>query len=298
MEKAFTLIELLVVIAIVGIIAGLAVVSMSGATEAARIAKAKSFSSSVRNSLLGNRISEWKFDEGAGTTTVDAIGSNNGDLTGHAPTWMTEASCVSGKCLQLNGTTYVDCGSDNSLNITDQITVSVWVNIDSYGSGSARTAISKWSSVAGGRQYMLSVYPDKANFYIRRSDDGATISLAGNAVIQLNSWYNITGVFNGSAQTMVIYVNGTKDNTLSSGVPAAMASTASKLIIGGYNSGSSERFSGLIDEVRIYNAALTASVIRDQYVAGLDKLLANGQITEQDYQQRLTDLNLNYAVNE
>jgi hypothetical protein len=43
---------------------------------------------------------------------------------------------------------------------------------------------------------------------------------------------------------------------------------------------------------------LTASAVRDQYLVGLDKFLINGQITEQDYQQRLADLSSTYAVKE
>ena len=50
-KKAFTLIELLVVIAIIGILSGLIVVTMSGVTQKARIAKAQAFSNSLRNAL-------------------------------------------------------------------------------------------------------------------------------------------------------------------------------------------------------------------------------------------------------
>ena len=297
-QKAFTLIELLVVIAIVGILTGMVVVNMSGATESARMAKSKAFSGSIRSSLLMNRVSEWMFEEGTGTSTADTIGANTGILM-NGPAWRSGSDCVSGGCLSLDSTNdYVDLGNDASLNITGQITISAWVKLDSYGTSGARTVVSKWSSVAGQRQYMLTVYPDKANLYVRRSDDGASIGLTGNATIQLNSWCYLVGVFNGSTQTMEIYVNGAKDKTSSSGVPAAMASTATKLIIGGYNNGASEKFSGLVDEVRIYNAALTSSVIRGQYFAGLDQLLASGSITGEEYQKRTADLNSNYAANE
>ena len=54
----------------------------------------------------------------------------------------------------------------------------------------------------------------------------------------------------------------------------------------------------MIDDIRIYNVSLTASAVREQYAAGLDKLLASGQITNQDYQQRLADLDSTYATKE
>jgi prepilin-type N-terminal cleavage/methylation domain-containing protein len=59
LRQAFTLIELLVVIAIIGILSGLIVVSMSGVTQKANIAKAQVFSNSLRNSLMLIIVGEW-----------------------------------------------------------------------------------------------------------------------------------------------------------------------------------------------------------------------------------------------
>jgi hypothetical protein len=58
------------------------------------------------------------------------------------------------------------------------------------------------------------------------------------------------------------------------------------------------RIIGFIDEVRVCNAVWTASIIRNQYLAGLNQLLANNQITQQEYQQRLADLDSTCAARE
>ena len=55
LKHSFTLIELLVVIAIVGILAGLIMLTMSDATEQARIAKLKVYGNSMRD-ILGNNL--------------------------------------------------------------------------------------------------------------------------------------------------------------------------------------------------------------------------------------------------
>jgi len=115
-KSGFTLIELLVVIAIVGILAGLAVVNMSGATEAARIAKLKVYSNSIRSSLMGDRVSEWRFDDGSGATTSDVVSMNNGILTNFnfdtTDGWRSGSSCVSGGCLEFDGANdYVNAGN-------------------------------------------------------------------------------------------------------------------------------------------------------------------------------------------
>jgi prepilin-type N-terminal cleavage/methylation domain-containing protein len=76
--KAFTLIELLVVIAIIGILSGLIVVTMSGVTAKATIAKGQVFSNSLRNALMLNLAAEYRLDGNAN----DSWGSNNGTWYG------------------------------------------------------------------------------------------------------------------------------------------------------------------------------------------------------------------------
>jgi len=207
----------------------------------------------------------WDMDEGTGSLVNDQSGNRNrGAITG--ATW---AQGKFGSALRFDGASYVDCGTNSNLDITNQVTLSAWVNLASYGSSTARTVVSKWRSVAGGRQYMLSIYPGKVYFSVRRSDDSAYVTLIGDKVLQLNNWHYITAVYNGNTQTMETYVDGMKDKTMTSGVPAAIASTTSKCIIGAYNNGASERYDGLIDELKIYNYARTADQIKMDYQQGL-----------------------------
>jgi len=83
-KRSFALIELLVVIATIGILSGLIVVSMSGVTNKATIAKGQIFSNSLRNSLMANLVSEWKFDQVNNPSTDQTpdswSGGNNGTL--------------------------------------------------------------------------------------------------------------------------------------------------------------------------------------------------------------------------
>ena len=54
--------------------------------------------------------------------------------------------------------------------------------------------------------------------------------------------------------------------------------------------GSACFFSGLIDDVRIYNAAISTSQIKEQYYSGLNSLLAKGGITDKEYQERMIEM--------
>jgi len=292
-ERAFTLIELLVVIAIVGILAGLAVVNMSGATEAARIAKLKVYSNSIRSSLMGNRVSEWKFDEGAGTTTADTVGTNNGVLTNFnfsgSSNWKTGAECVSGNCLSFDGSNdYVDYNSNPNLNITDTITIEAWVK--PMGS-TYRAIIGKGDGSPTTESYLFNIGTDNSlQLYMTLNGVGSGWQTSSGTVAN-SLWSHVVAIYNGSK--IIFYINGAKSGELSKTGSIYVSSNNFKI---GKQGSATNYFNGSIDEVRIYSAALTASAIRDQYVAGLDKLLAKGQITNEDYQQRIASLNLTYAI--
>jgi prepilin-type N-terminal cleavage/methylation domain-containing protein len=299
-SRAFTLIELLVVIAIVGILAGMVVVNMSGATDKARIAKLKVLSSSIRSSFLMSRVSEWKFDEGSGTSTADTVGLNAGDLTGHLPTWKT-SNCISASCLQFNGASdYADCGSGASFNFgTGDFSAEYWM----YYTGT--TAINNIGNALGRSASMVSS-PGWYSGITTYGGNGSNLKLlssitndvwgSGNlesgAYFSPNTWQHI--ILARSGTTLKHYRNGVLDGTRTiAGVGANVDNGLSFTI--GRTAGSSINAS--FDEVRIYNVAVTLSQARENYLAGLDQLLVNGQITNQEYQQRLSDLNLTYAAN-
>ncbi|MDD4358594.1 MAG: hypothetical protein PHY30_02135, partial [Candidatus Pacebacteria bacterium] len=50
------------------------------------------------------------------------------------------------------------------------------------------------------------------------------------------------------------------------------------------------RFTGLLDDIHIYNTALSSSQIKQNYIAGLNSMLANGNISKDEYNQRISDL--------
>ena len=297
-KTGFTLIELLVVIAIIGILAGMVVVNMSGATERARIAKSQVFSSSVNNSLLMNRVSEWKFEETSGTSAADTVGANTGVLNNFnfdlTDGWRSGSSCVSDGCLQFDGTNdYVDIGNMVSVNGVSQLTISGWVKRNS-GFGALffkqSDSSSVWIEIAWHSSLGLVFVTNGISNY------------ASMAIPAGNDWKLVTCVFDGTqtgnANRSRIYINGALQSVNYTGTVSNITASPSGTAKIGRDLWNGTTLNASIDEVRIYNAALSSSAIRENYLAGLDQLLANGQITNQDYQQRLADLNLAYAIEE
>jgi len=72
-------------------------------------------------------VGSWSFDEGTGTIANDSSGNNNNGTLYNGPIW--EEGQVN-KALSFDGSNdYVDCGNDESLNITDKITIEAWVKL-------------------------------------------------------------------------------------------------------------------------------------------------------------------------
>jgi prepilin-type N-terminal cleavage/methylation domain-containing protein len=298
-RQAFTLIELLVVIAVIGILSGLIVVSMSGTTQKATIAKAQVFSNSLRNSLMLNLISEWKFDETSGTSAADTWGSNTATTTNGT---FTSSDCVYGSCLSLSGSsTYVDLGSNASLlSVFDagkSFTYSLWF----YPTSFPATSYWDWlvckaytSHVSPYYQIMSLVRPTA---YI----ESTIMNTAGSSYITgisssagsvtLNNWHFLVISADLSLTKHRMYLNG---NLISPAISTSgtYINHATALALGNNKNiyTSSYGFNGKLDEFRVYDAFIPLSKIEEQYFSGLNDLFISKQITSVEYLQKLSGI--------
>ena len=93
---------------------------------------------------------------------------------------------------------------------------------------------------------------------------------------------------------MRVYLNGRLDGMPTG--PFSIRNIGSAMRFGVHRwgtTGGSHWFRGLIDEVRIYNRALTAYQIQYRYAQGLESLLAREMITVQDFNDRMAELEQN-----
>ncbi|MFA5013435.1 MAG: LamG-like jellyroll fold domain-containing protein [Candidatus Paceibacterota bacterium] len=296
---AFTLIELLVVIAIIGILSALIIIGMNSTTQKATIAKAQVFSNSLRNSLMGNLVSEWKFDQvnfpAAGQTPDSWSGGNAGTLYGSGglqsfPQLQSAASCVSGGCFSFDGTDdFVDCADGDNLDITDAITISAWA----YKEGvyvDANTIVGKLETA-----YWVYVYSSH-NIKVWTNIGGASIPRTTSAnTFSDNQWHYVVFSYNenGGSNNFNIYIDGV--NKYATTLAGKISTNNSDFHIGSSGGSGSYFFTGRIDDVRIFNAAMPTSQIQQMYFVGINKLLAKNQITENEYNNRIADLTNNYA---
>lgn len=302
-KQAFTLIELLVVIAIIGILSGLIIVSMSGVTNKATIAKAQVFSDSLKNSLLLNLVSEWDFDELTtavqGTSIYDSWNNgNNMTLSTNSDgldKLRTGTNCVSGKCLSFDGTddyAYVSgSGSSTSnLAITGAITLSAWVKFNTTGTDMTIMARGRDGSGTADSGYALWRYSGTNRIYFDTYSTTTRDALTSSAIINDTNWHLITVTWDGTtnANTKKIYVDGTYDNYKTS-VISVIGQPAIEFRIG-KDGGGNAILNGLLDDMRVYNAVLPTSQIKEQYYLGLNSLLNHRCITLEEYKSKIDSL--------
>jgi hypothetical protein len=190
-----------------------------------------------------------------GTTWTDLSGNgNNGTLVNGV------AQDVG--FLSFDGTNdYVDCGNTASLSAiagTSNITVSGWVYYTAYGGGGQPYSV---ITVKGNPWTWLLENPSNT-FNFRITAGGADVTVADTSTHLLNTWYNVVGTYDGS--NMRIYVNGILKNIRAQTGTLGTNSETAK--IGTYQ-GTNYNLTGRISNVSIYNRALSAAEIQQNYNA-------------------------------
>jgi len=199
-------------------------------------------------------VAAYGFDEGAGTAIRDASGQNNNG-TASGTTWTTGKF---GSALVFNGTNaQVTIPNAASLQLTTGMTLEAWVF--------PTTAPTGWRAIVDMNVdgYYIMASTDNGN----RPGVGGTWTdgnknLFGTAVLPVNTWTHLAATFDSS--TTRLYVNGVQ--VASQAQTAPLQITTATLQVGG-DAYVGENFAGLIDEVRIYNRALSAAEVQADMVA-------------------------------
>ncbi len=243
-------------------------------------------------SPVGSPVGYWKFDEGYGSTVNNSgnVGSTlNGNFgTGNsAPTWTNDGKF--GKALSFDGSDdYVGLGDAASLNPTTQITMSVWVKMDDAGTDLSQNQyfISKSTSnqTASTNSYNLLMVnsggagADTDYLYMLISD-GTNIQGTGNYPgvsmdeLSPSQWYHVVGVYDGSY--LYLYLNGELKGKEATTLTGNIVDLATETRLGGRGD-NTRQFDGTMDEVKIYNFALTADEVKSDYNRGKAIVLGAG----------------------
>ena len=217
---------------------------------------------SMVNVASAELVAHWRLDDGAGTTATDTSGNNHHGTISGDPQWVT--GHFGGALLFDGSNDYIDIEFSPEFSL-NEFTVTAWVNL---------AAEPVESGVFGTRAGSDNTFDYKVEATMIHGDIGSgtawlntTIDI-GNQTgtngqggdLALDTWYLTTYVIDNTNQEVRLNLDGDLKRTISiSGTPLLMKSDQSMRI--GHTGYGSEFMNGMIDDVRIYNEALTESQI-------------------------------------
>ncbi len=203
-------------------------------------------------------VGHWRFDETSGTTASDSSGN------GHTGTLLNGAAWNAGGmldgCVSLDGTNdFVSVPSSTALNVTSAVTFAVQIHAVTWGGPSGVTA---------NRRILQKGYNDDQ---YRLTSEGGSLKFDLRNVAALTAslpatgrWVHVAATYDRGAGQMRLYYDG--ELVASRTASGLIGTTNNNLCIGTKKltpapSGYNDNFSGRIDDVRIYNRALTQAEI-------------------------------------
>lgn len=201
-------------------------------------------------------IGYWKFDENTGTTASDSSGNaNNGIIT--SADW---AAGVEGSALNFSGqSSYIRVANAQDLNPTNALTVEAWIKpAATSGSYGIVAKVGDGSALTG---YYFALNDNRLEF--DAGNGGSLMTVASNALPwPTTTWYHVAVTFDDGK--VAFYRNGGNISTSIS--VSQISANPADFFIGSINA-SAGSFNGAIDEVKVYNRALSTSEVQSDYGA-------------------------------
>jgi|GEM_PF-403940 len=206
-------------------------------------------------SPVAGLIAAYAMQAASGTVAADTSANGNHGTLINGPSWTTAGKYGSG--LAFDGVDdHVVVPDSGSLDLGAQGTIAAWVQF---------RALDRWQGIiAKGdvnqnsrHNYAVELSPSN-RFRCFWGNGIASVSLTSNVVPVANQFYHVACVWTG--QRLQLYIDGTLD--VSSAQTITPAANTSPLYIGQFG-GDVDRLNGIVDEVRIFNRALTQPEIQD-----------------------------------
>ena len=209
--------------------------------------------------INGGLVGYWKLDEGSGGTTSDSSGYGHDGSLHNDTTWSTDTPSTAfpnPASLSFDGSgDYVEAPHDSALDAGLELTLSAWVKL--VDPANDQKIVGKSPTTAG---YMLGVANN--TLYPEIWDSTGTRYTFKSGSIPAGAWTHVAVTWQSGGQ-MIGYIDGTQvDSIPASTHPIGASTNPLRIGVAPWNT-SRYGVNGLVDDVRIYNRALSSTEIGD-----------------------------------
>ncbi|HLE48848.1 MAG TPA: LamG domain-containing protein [Patescibacteria group bacterium] len=216
----------------------------------------------------GKSTGWWKMDENTGTTTNDSSGNAY-----HSQTFNGATTWTTGKY----NTALTFDGTDDNVRITEGTKIDLGATTDNYSVSAWFKTTTNYTTNPGAivaKDDGSGVYPFSLQVNTSEQpcivmNDGSARTLCGTSTVNDGNWHFITGVRDVSGDTTTLYIDAIRVNYQTDPTTATMVND-DNVSIGNSGAGSylTNDFNGQIDDVKLWNYALTIQQIRTEYTGG------------------------------
>jgi hypothetical protein len=220
-------------------------------------------------------MSRWKFDESAGTTAADSVGTRHGTLYGDA---VFVPGGVVGNAVSMSsaGDGGVTMGDVLPMNHCGDFSVAIWVKTTVAGESFAVGRHSSGSApgyFVGLNSSQALGAPNRTYFY--NSNGGNPNAPVSTTTINDDAWHQIVAVYHAGGDAEIFVDDGPAEGTQPS---HTILKNVAPFLVGGLTVGGSPTsfYTGLVDELRVFGHALDQAEVEHLYFNPGDSIFADG----------------------
>ena len=245
-------------------------------------------------------VAHWKIGEAAGETDgvvlISEINTGQNATFTEAPTWVTAdlAPTVTTAAVEFDGVTFADTAGFNGITGAQDRTVTFWLKGDDVQNANA-TLVS-WGGTALTTRWGIRIGTAGLNIRTEVAGSGSE----GTAEIIDGEWHHVAVVFANdetpNIEDIVFYIDGELDELSLVGNTEINTSGANTVRIGASRTLANRGFTGQMDDIRIYNRALTQEEIGSVMTGGAGEPGNPFAITDVTYDGTKTVITWNSAA--